>query len=123
MTEETKPTLFSPGIGKRGMTALHYAAYCGDHPALIAALDAGVDPNAKDEYRGRTAAHWLADMAAVAGPRVEMLKALVARGADINAPSADGTTPLTLAREAGSAGGDALALEFIALGASDDHAP
>jgi ankyrin repeat protein len=61
-------------------------------------------------------------MAAVGGPRVEMLRTLVARGADINAPSADGTTPLLLAREAGSAGGDKLAQEILALGASD-HAP
>jgi ankyrin repeat protein len=122
MTEENKPKLFSPGVGKHGMTALHYAAYCGDHSALTAALDAGMDPNARDDYRGYTAAHWLADMAAVGGPRVDMLQALVAHGADINVPAADGTTPLMLAREAGSVGGDELAQEFLALGASD-HAP
>jgi len=122
MAKGNKPQLFSPGIGKRGMTALHYAAYCGDHSALTAALDAGMDPNTKDDYRGYTAAHWLADMAAVGGPRIDMLKALVAHGADINSPSADGIAPLMLAREAGSAGGDELAQEFIALGASD-HAP
>lgn len=122
MAKEDKPKLFSPGIGKRGMTALHYAAYCGDYSAPTSALDAGMDPNAKDDYRGYTAVHWLADMAAVGGPRIEMLRTLLAHGADINALSADGTTPVMLAREAGSTGGDELAQEFLALGASD-HAP
>ena len=104
------------------MTSLHYAAYCGDAAALATWLDEGADPNARAEYRGYTPLHWLADMAAAGGDsRVEMLRALVAHGGDINARSADGETPLTLAREA-SGQGDELAGELLAMGAIDEQA-
>jgi hypothetical protein len=49
---DSKPTLFSPGPGKRGMTDLHYAAYCGDFDALLHFLEAGLAVNATDTYRG-----------------------------------------------------------------------
>jgi Ankyrin repeats (3 copies) len=104
-----KPSLFSPGVGKRGMTDLHHAAYAGDIEGLRRALLAGLDVNAADSYRGYTPLHWLADMAATGGPRLEMLELLIRSGADINAPALDGTTALVLAREAGSACGDELA--------------
>lgn len=55
------------------MTELHYAAYCGDLDALLYWLEAGLAVNATDTYRGYTPTHWLADMAAAGGPRVEML--------------------------------------------------
>jgi ankyrin repeat protein len=119
MAETDKPTLFSPGVGKRGMTQLHYDAYCGNLEGLLWCLENGLDVNATDAYRGYTPAHWLADMAAVAGPRVEMLRALVRHGADINIRTPDGITPLMLARMAGSDGGDRLAAELVALGAQD----
>jgi ankyrin repeat protein len=119
MAETDKPTLFSPGVGKRGMTQLHYDAYCGNLEGLLWCLENGLDVNATDTYRGYTPAHWLADMAAVAGPRVEMLRALVRHGADINIRTPDGITPLMLARMAGSDGGDRLAAELVALGAQD----
>jgi ankyrin repeat protein len=114
-----KPTLFSPGVGKRGMTQLHYDPYCGNLQGLRWCLESGLEVNATDTYRGYTPTHWLADMAAVAGPRVEMLRALATHGADLNARTPDGTTPLMLARMAGSDGGDRLAAELIALGAQD----
>jgi hypothetical protein len=62
---DDKPHLFSPGVGKRGMTELHYAAYCGNQTELNRCLIAGMDPNKKDTYRGYTAVLWLADMAVV----------------------------------------------------------
>jgi ankyrin repeat protein len=99
------------------MTDLHYAAYCGDLDALHHFLETGLAVNATDTYRGYTPTHWLADMAATGGPRVEMLRALVKHGADINIKTPDGTTALMLARQAGSAGGDELASELVALGA------
>jgi ankyrin repeat protein len=117
--EKSKPTLFSPGPGKRGMTDLHYAAYCGDLDALLRFLDAGLAVNATDTYRGYTPTHWLADMAAAGGPRVKMLRALVKYGADINIKTPNGTTALMLAREAGSAGGHELAAELILSGATE----
>ena len=119
MADADKPTLFSPGVGKYGMTQLHYDAYCGNLEGLVWCLENGSAVNATDTYRGYTPAHWLADMAAVDGPRVEMLKALVSHGADINIRTPDGTTPLMLARAADSDRGDKLAAELLALGAHD----
>jgi len=119
MDNSDKPTLFSPGVGKRGMTQLHYDAYCGNLEGLIWCLEQGMEVNATDTYRGYTPTHWLADMAAVDGPRMEMLRELVRHGADINAQTPNGTTPLMLARAAGCDLGDALATELIALGARD----
>lgn len=117
VSEEPKPRLFHPGIGRRGMTELHFAAYCGDLDDLAHYLEAGMDPNVRDQYRGYTATHWLADMAAVGGPRVEMLRALVAHGADLNLVSSSGVTALELAREAGSLAGEELVEELLRFGA------
>jgi len=99
------------------MTELHYAAYCGDLAGLLKYLETGMDVNTPDTYRGYTPMHWLADMAATGGPRVEMLRALVKHGANINMETPDGTTALMLAKAAGSAGGDVLVSELIAFGA------
>jgi ankyrin repeat protein len=119
--DEGKPvTLFSPAPGKKGMTQLHYDAYCGNLEGVLWCLAEGMDVHAADTYRGYTPVHWLADMAAVAGPRVEILKALVDSGADVNARTPEGTTPLMLARAACSSLGDRLAAELIALGAEAD---
>jgi hypothetical protein len=115
--EPLEAALFSPGVGKCGMTQLHFDAYCGNLEGLLWCLEHGFEVNAADDYRGYTATHWLADMAAVDGPRVEMLRALAAHGADLNAKSANGETPLTLARAAGSNLGEALAAELFELGA------
>src|SRR5438876_283642 len=41
--DDSKPKLFRPGIGKRGMTEVHYAAYCGDLSALLRSLHARMD--------------------------------------------------------------------------------
>ncbi len=120
MNEPSKPTLFSPGIGKRGMTQLHYDAYCGNLEGLVWCLENGFKVNTTDNYRGYTPTHWLADMAAVDGPRVEMLRALVAHGADLNLKSANGQTALMLARDSGSNGGDELAAELLKLGAKPE---
>ncbi len=120
MNEPSKPTLFSPGVGKRGMTQLHYDAYCGNLEGLVWCLENGFEVNATDTYRGYTAAHWLADMAAAGGPRVEMLRALAAHGADLNLKSANGQTALMLARDAGSDLGDELATELLKLGAKPE---
>lgn len=118
--EDSEPVLFRPRPGKRGMTDLHYAAYCGDLSALRHFLDVGPAINATDTYRGYTATHWLADMAAAGGSRVEMLKLLVQHGADVNIKTPDGTTALMLAREAGSAEGDLLAAMLIEFGALEN---
>ena len=120
MNEPSKPTLFSPGVGKRGMTQLPYDAYCGNLEGLVWCLENGFEVDATDNYRGYTATHWLADMAAVDGPRVEMLRALAAHGANLNLKSGSGKTALMLARDAGSDLGDKLAAELIMLGAKPE---
>ena len=117
MSEE-KPVLFSPGPGKCGMTELHFAAYCGDGDELARCLAAGMDPNKKDEYRGYTPLHWLADMAATGGPRIDMLKALAKHEADLNSQTFDGDTALMLACRSGSYCGNDLVPELLTLGAN-----
>ena len=104
------------------MTQLHYDAYCGNIDCLVSCLENGFDVNATDTYRGYTPTHWLADMAATGGPRLEMLRILVRHGADVNAKTPTGITPLILARQAGSAGGGELASELIRLGAVESNA-
>lgn len=101
------------------MNELHYAAYCGDQGELERHLAAGANPNTKDQYRGYTAVHWLADMAATGGPRIQMLQVLVAHGADIHLRSDNGETALSLANAAGGSGGKELAAELVNLGASE----
>ena len=117
MSSHEKPTLFRPGVGKRGITELHWAAYCGDMNELVRQLEAGSDPNKKDDYRGYAAVHWLADMAATGGPRVQMLRRLVSGGANVVLQSSSGETALSLARAAGSALGEALEAELLLLSA------
>ena len=118
-----KPKLFTPAVGARGMTELHFAAYSGDLEGLERALAAGLDPETPDDYRGYTALHWLADMAATGGPRLQMLELLVAHGADLDRVSATGDTAVSLARDAASSGGDALEAALVALGARTPDAP
>ena len=118
MSPTDLPTLFSPGIGRRGLTALHYAAYSGDMNELMRALDGGADSNHRDEYRGYAAVHWLADMAATGGPRVQMLRALLTAGADVNQRSNNNMTALQLALGAGCAAGIQLAEVLKEAGAN-----
>jgi ankyrin repeat protein len=61
-------------------------------------------------------------MGLTGGPRIEMLLALIRHGADINMRTPDGTTPLMLAREAGTALGNELAIALVAHGAKE-HSP
>jgi len=116
---DDKPELFSPGPGKKGMTELHYATYCGDMDAMVSCLDKGMDLNQRDEYRGYTALHWLLDMLAADGPREEMLQILIERGADLNAVAQDeyNSTPLILAKESGTECGDKIVQELLKHGA------
>jgi hypothetical protein len=42
MVEFAKPVLFRPGVGNRGMTDMHFAAYCGDLTELLRSSAAGL---------------------------------------------------------------------------------
>jgi ankyrin repeat protein/mono/diheme cytochrome c family protein len=81
--------------GSDGITPLMYAALYGTADAVRALLDAGANPNAKNDA-GATALLWAVDDAA-------KTRLLIARGADVNQRSLDGRTPLMVAAaQAGS---------------------
>lgn len=86
------------GLQAFRMTALHLAAAHGDVPTIEALLSAGARPDALAEWMGDrvTALH----LAAARGD-VGAIDALVSGGADVNAPSRDGRTPASAARDNG----------------------
>jgi ankyrin repeat protein len=75
--------------GPRGATPLMYAALYGDATLLAAMLQAGADPNIRNDS-GATALMWAIE-------DIEKVRLLLKHGADANASSAFGRTPLILA--------------------------
>jgi ankyrin repeat protein len=75
--------------GPGGATPLMYAALYGDVASMRRFLDAGVDPNARNDV-GATALMW-------ASGDLEKTRLLLDRGADVNARSEEGRTPLSIA--------------------------
>lgn len=75
--------------GPGGATPLMYAALYANSFAVRLLLEAGADPNLRDDA-GATALMW-------AVPDLEKSKLLVERGADVNAASDDARTPLLIA--------------------------
>ena len=60
---DAKPQLWSPKAGEKGMSELHYAAYCQDLAAVRYWVEHGLDVNQKDDG-GWTPLVWCIDMAA-----------------------------------------------------------
>ncbi len=114
----TQPKLYSPAPGRGGMTQLHFDAYCGNLEGVLWCLKEGMGTNDQDE-RGYTPLHWVTEMAAVGGQRLEIVTALISAGADINMVAQNGETALSLARNAGSDRGDELARELLGRGARE----
>jgi ankyrin repeat protein len=81
----------------QGWTPLHCSTFCGneakDVAIVEAILDAGADPNAVEPTYGETPLHY----AVKATNSPEMVKLLIDAGADVNATSTSGDTPLQFA--------------------------
>ena len=75
----------------KGYTSLHYAALKGNIEEIKAALEAGVDINARHK-RGYTALHWAAAIG-----HLDIITILVESGADLEAITVKGQTPLHIA--------------------------
>ena len=77
---------------KSSDTPLHKAARQGDAEAIVVLIDAGANPNAKDDS-GDTPLH-----RAAKGGHAKAIAALLAAGADPNAKDIGGFTPLAPSR-------------------------
>lgn len=92
---EMNPSLLR-AFGHDGWTLLHLAAFFGHRELAAALLDRGASP----AVFSRNAMANQPLHSAVAGRRLELVKLLLKRGADVNG-SAQGLTPLHLAAHAG----------------------
>jgi ankyrin repeat protein len=64
---DDKPQFWSPKAGEKGMTQLHYGAYCQDFAAVKYWVEQGYDVNQKTDA-GWTPLVWCIDMAGT-GPK------------------------------------------------------
>jgi ankyrin repeat protein len=104
---------------KEATDALLAAAYEGEADKVLAALAAGADPNAADED-GDTALH-LAGYEGMWGKEGEVVKALLAAKAKIEAPNKSHLTPLMMAARQGQGRMvEALVAEGAAVNARKD---
>ncbi len=94
----TNKANFKIKAAKFGWTPLRLAVLHGHVAAAEALLNAGADPNAKDEEDIP-----LLHQAVIRGKR-QMIELLLARKADVNAKDSDGDTPLDEALEGGNKG-------------------
>jgi ankyrin repeat protein len=85
------------GKDSHGLTPLVRAARRGNYDAALALLDGGADPNLYDSVSTRPA--WSPLMNAVHKSQPRIVRLLIERGADVNARSADGTSPLALCEQ------------------------
>ena len=77
-----RPKLIHPAAGERGMTELHFAAYCQNLEDVKRCVKAGFDVNEKDDG-GWTPLVWCIDMAATGakGAAESIVDYLVEHGA------------------------------------------
>lgn len=73
------------------------AARRGNYDAAVALLDGGADPNLFDSIWTRPG--WSPLMNAVHKSQPRIVKLLIEHGADVNAHTTDGTTPLALSED------------------------
>src|SRR5262245_42243960 len=85
------------GKDTHGLTPLVRAARRGHYSAAEALLDGGADPNLFDSIWTRPG--WSPLMNAVHKSQPRIVRLLIDRGADVNARTTDGTTPLALSED------------------------
>ncbi len=95
-SQDGKPTLIVPAAGQRGMTELHYAAYCNDADEIRAQLRMGVSADIKDD-NGWTPLHWSIDMSQAWGEPEQVVSLLLEAGASANAVDNSGFSVLMMA--------------------------
>ena len=107
--------------GARGETALLWAVIHGESEIVSALLTAGANPTPRTRGKrapGNSAARATPLHFATNPERVDILKQLLAAGAELEAEDAVGMTPLAAAAAAGQA--DAVRL-LLSAGANPDH--
>jgi len=100
------------GRDARGATPLMAAARTGAVEAMIALLDAGADPNARDGFN-----HWTPLMHAIHKQQAGAVRLLLERGADPNART-ESVTPLIMA----AADRDAAIVKLLLAHGADAYA-
>jgi len=94
--QDSKPKYIVPAIGQRGMTELHYAAYCNDPDDVRAQLALGVPVDIQDN-NGWTPLHWSIDMAQAWGEPEQVVSLLLEAGASANAVDNSGFSVMMMA--------------------------
>jgi ankyrin repeat protein len=91
-----KPAYWEPAAGERGMTELHYAAYCNDPAAVRDELRQGTPVDIRDN-NGWTPLFWSIDMAEAWGDPRQVVSILLNAGASATAVDNSGRTVLMIA--------------------------
>lgn len=100
-------------VGSSGVTALMTCARSGSAPAAQVLLERGAPVHAAESFKGQTALMW-----AISERHHDVVRTLIAHGADVRQRSKSGFTPLLFAAQQGDT---AIADQLLAAGAAIDE--